>query len=49
MTWAEFKAEVEQLGVKDEDEVWYIDTHPFPGGFEARRKDGEENLGWAIS
>lgn len=29
MTWKEIKEEIEKLGVKDEDEVLYIDSH-FP-------------------
>jgi hypothetical protein len=28
MTWKEFKDHVEQLGVKDHDEIAYIDTYP---------------------
>lgn len=26
MTWKEFKERVEAEGVKDEDEIWYIDV-----------------------
>jgi hypothetical protein len=29
VTWAEFKAEMAKLGVKDEDVLWYIDVN-FP-------------------
>lgn len=25
MTWLEFKKKAEELGVKDDDKVWYID------------------------
>ena len=25
MTWKEFKSKVEALGVRDEDELWFID------------------------
>lgn len=27
MTWKEFKERAEKLGVKDEDEIFYIDIH----------------------
>lgn len=26
MTWGEFKAAVEALGVTDDDQIWYIDV-----------------------
>ena len=45
MTWAETKAEMERLGVKDEDDIWYIDISYSPP-FEARK---DASLGWAIS
>jgi hypothetical protein len=44
MTWAEFKKIVEDAGVKDDDDIWYIDTpHDVPTNF---KKD--EDLGWGI-
>jgi len=30
MTWKEFKEQVEAQGVKDEDEIFYIDTGNYP-------------------
>jgi hypothetical protein len=46
MKWGEFKNKVEQAGVKDEDEIWYIDM-AFDDRFTVSKKDN--NLGWAVS
>lgn len=27
MTWAELKKKIEELGIKDDDEIWYIDVN----------------------
>lgn len=50
MTWAKFKAKVEALGVKDGDELWYIDLHPieFLSLKYGYAGDGSA-LGWAIT
>jgi len=45
MNWKEFKERVESQGVKDEDEIWYIDIS-FDDDFECHNSD--ERLGWAI-
>lgn len=45
MTWQEFVDRVKAAGVKDEDEIWYIDI--YFGGFELNiGRDNE--LGWHI-
>ena len=43
MTWAEMKQKIEAAGVKDEDEVWYIDIN----GWEEFTAEQKIN-GWAI-
>jgi hypothetical protein len=36
MTWQEFKEAIEAAGVKDDDEIWYIDvSFPTKEDFEA--------------
>jgi len=45
MTWLEFKNKAEILGVKDEDEIWYIDIS-FSDHFKIER---DEHLGVSIS
>ena len=45
MTWKEFKAAVERAGVKDDEELWYIDFsgdphHGFDGAPTIGRQDG---------
>lgn len=27
MTWGEFKKQIETAGVKDDENIWYIDVH----------------------
>ena len=29
MTWKEFKELVEAAGAQDDDDLWYVDIHPF--------------------
>lgn len=51
MTWKEFKEAVEAQGVKDEDEIWYIDVsemHPEDFRIERRSYGGSENIGVVI-
>ncbi len=45
ITWGEFKRQVEAHGVKDEGELWYIDTS-FNESVECSK---DEEMGWAIS
>jgi hypothetical protein len=45
MTWKEFKEEAERLGIKDDDEIWYIDIH----GGEKLRVKADAQLGKALS
>lgn len=40
MTWKEFKDAVESQGVKDADEIGYIDTYPDAGVAVEFRNDG---------
>ena len=42
MTWKEFKEQVERLGLKDEDELWYIDIQ----GNEELDVKKDERHGW---
>ena len=44
MTWKEFKAKVESLGVKDDDNIWYIDIG-FDDDFQVKV---DPVSGWAI-
>lgn len=50
MTWAEFKVRVENLGVKDQDEIWYIDIEA--GAFGSLTPDDVDVVkspeGWGI-
>lgn len=58
MTWGEFKAKVDALGVADEDELRWIDwdgssdpryfTHPFAGGTAAEQAAESRDAGKAI-
>lgn len=51
MTWGEFKRRLDALGVRDEEEIWYIDIHPFrffQCEYGKRGGDGSV-LGWAIA
>ena len=43
MTWKQFKEFVESRGVKDDDEIFYIDTYPEPGNKIRAEKDRD---GW---
>ena len=45
MTWGQFKRAVEKQGVKDEDDIWYIDVSFSPPFQIEEHKD----LGKAIS
>lgn len=41
MTWKELKEKVESLGVKDDDEIWFIDIGDFGDlHVERHREDG---------
>ena len=48
MTWAEFKTAVAALGVRDDEELWFID---WQGGEPKLHKAGEdrESIGVAIT
>jgi hypothetical protein len=48
MTWAEFKKAVETLGVRDDEEMWFIDWN---GGTPQLYKRGEDrdSMGVAIT
>ena len=51
MTWAELKEAIEKAGVKDDDEIWYIDVsfpeqEDFDKGVIAVSKD--DKCGWGI-
>lgn len=39
MTWKEFKTAVEEAGVVDENEVFYIDTGNYPDSLNIRIED----------
>lgn len=45
MNWKEFKDKLEELRVKDDDELWYVDVH-FDFPIEVKK---HVSLGWAIS
>jgi len=45
MKWKEFKKKVELLGVKEEDEIWYIDIS-FDDEIYVNYR---EKLGWRIN
>lgn len=45
MTWKEFKERVEAEGVKDEDELWYIDVV----GGEGIMHVEDSRIGWKIT
>lgn len=45
MKWIEFKNKAESLGIKDEDEVWFIDVS-FDNDFRLVR---DEQLGVSLS
>lgn len=45
MTWKEFKEEAERMGMKDDDEVWFIDIHGLDGNFKVEE---DPALGWQI-
>ena len=47
MTWAEFKTWVEAQGVKDEDQIWYIDVTLLTGIDDAELRRTEQ--GWIIA
>ncbi|HLJ73184.1 MAG TPA: hypothetical protein VKU62_01265 [Thermoanaerobaculia bacterium] len=50
MTWKEFKAKIEALGVKDDDEIWYVDLPKTTADSIRAEKDKTfPELGWAIS
>ena len=44
MKWKDFKKRVEDAGIKDDDELWYIDIS-FDDPFEIE----EDELGWKIA
>lgn len=44
MEWKEFKKRVEEAGVKDDDDIFFIDVH-LPYKIEAHKDD----LGWVIT
>lgn len=46
MTWKEFKEKIETNGIKDEDEIFYIDTGNYPNA--EKLNIGESNEGVEI-
>ena len=44
MKWIEFKKRVEALGIKDDDEIWYIDM-----SFDYELSIQKDEIGIAIS
>ena len=44
MTWKEFKAAVEALGVTDDHELGFIDLYDEPEVFDINANDGRVNL-----
>ncbi len=51
MTWGEFKQAVDKAGVKDDEEIWFIDiSFPSKGDFEQERITAgrQGNLGVCI-
>lgn len=45
MTWGEFKRWMEDGGVKDEDEIWYMDWHRDPWD----QKPEKNDEGWSVT
>lgn len=50
MNWGDFKRRLDELGVHDEDELWYIDLHPEKFfAIEWGYSEDGSSLGWAIT